>query len=299
MSTDAGRIRIGIAGWAYDDWKGWFYPEDLPSGEELPWVAGYFDVVEVNSSFYRPPSPRTAERWVAKTQSNPGFRFTAKLWKRFTHERDTPPSSEEIRLYRDGIRPLVEAGRLSGVLAQFPWSFRNDARNREWLDRILDAFSDLPMFVEFRHAGWASEPVYEHLRRRGVGFVNIDQPRLRDCLAPSAVVTSNRGYFRLHGRNREAWFARDRPSFERYDYLYDRRELAGIEELVRRIAEQAPEETIVITNNHYRGQAPANAFQLKRALTGSKPLAPAPLLRRYPALREDCVPDHRGQSLPF
>ena len=161
----------------------------------------------------------------------------------------------------------------------------NSAENREWLARLTEEFNDHPLFVEFRHSSWDQAAVYEWLRAQRVGFVNIDQPQLRNCLRPSSVVTAQDGYIRLHGRNAETWFAKGRPAFERYNYLYKDNELKEIVSQIRKIAEEAST-TLVITNNHYRGQAPTNALQLEHEVTGEKPPAPAILVDRYPVLRE-------------
>ncbi|HET9751613.1 MAG TPA: DUF72 domain-containing protein, partial [Myxococcales bacterium] len=81
-------IRFGPAGWDYPDWAGKVYPKPRPRGfDPLRFIAGYFQTVEINSTFYRPPSPAVARAWSERVQERPDFRFTAKLWRRFTHER--------------------------------------------------------------------------------------------------------------------------------------------------------------------------------------------------------------------
>jgi uncharacterized protein YecE (DUF72 family) len=296
------RYLTGIAGWSYDDWKGWFYPEQRLAGGQLRYVARYFDLAEINSSFYRPPAPRDAERWADCTDEVPGFRFSAKLWRRFTHDRERPWDAGEVRMVRDGLRPLADAERLCGVLAQFPWSFINIAANRDWIARVADEFSDFPLFVEVRHTSWNRPEFYSWLKERRVGFVNIDQPLLRHCLPATSIATTDTAYFRLHGRNRDTWFADGLPAYERYNYLYDDKELREIVGKIREIADQA-QTTLVITNNHYRGQAPTNALQLRYRLTGKRPPAPDVLVERYPQL--ECVtqtpsdePDEPGDAGP-
>ena len=90
-----------------------------------------FDTVEVNSTFYRPARESVARSWVQRVAHNPDFRFTAKLWRRFTHDRKTAWDAGEVRQVREALDPLHEAGRLGAVLAQFPWSFRNADESRE------------------------------------------------------------------------------------------------------------------------------------------------------------------------
>ncbi len=261
-----GTIRIGPAGWSYADWKGIVYPESAPKGfRPLEFLTQYFDTAEVNSTFYRPPDAGQARGWVAQTSGNSRFKFTAKLWQRFTHERNTWPDEEDVRVYCDGIAPLAEADRLGAILVQFPWSFRRTPENRQWLARVIDAFNAFPIVVEVRHTTWDEPEFYEGLRERAVTFCNIDQPTLRDCVAPSEAVTAPVGYVRLHGRNAENWFRDGIPPYERYNYLYSPDELKPWTNRIRSIQELA-QDTYVVTNNHYRGQAIVNALEIAESL---------------------------------
>jgi uncharacterized protein YecE (DUF72 family) len=267
-------IRFGVAGWDYKDWYGPVYPITKPKGfDPLAYLAKYFDTIEVNSTFYRPPAPKSARRWAERVQHNERFRFTAKLYRRFTHERDEAWTPEEVDEVNNGFAPLVESGRLGCVLVQFPWSFKRD---------LLRAFAPLPLVVEVRHSSWNTVPFYEGLAERGVGCVNIDQPLFNKSIEPGARVTGHVGYVRLHGRNYEDWFREGAESHERYDYLYTRDELEGWVERIHQVAKQA-RETYVITNNHFRGQAPTNAAMLRRLIEadGDVPLPPE-LLEAYP-----------------
>lgn len=284
------RCLVGVAGWSYGDWVGCFYPRQSLAGGYLPYVARYFDLAEINSSFYRPPAPRDAERWARCVDEFPRFRFSAKLWRRFTHDRDAAWSRTDARVVREGLLPLREAGRFSGLLAQFPWSFLNVGENRDWMARVADEFADLPVFIEVRHEGWNRPEFLAWLRGRGIGFVNIDQPALRNCLPATSIATTGTGYFRLHGRNRDAWFADGRPSFERYNYLYSDGELNEIAAAIRGIVRDASK-VLVVANNHYRGQAPANAIQLRQKLLGERPRAPKVLVDAFPQLSATSRPD--------
>jgi uncharacterized protein YecE (DUF72 family) len=257
-----GDVRIGPAGWSYADWKGVVYPDPAPRGfRPLEFLAQYFDTAEVNSSYYRPPSAKQARGWIEQAAANPRFKFTAKLYKRFTHERASWPCDEEVRTYAEGIAPLADAGKLGAILIQFPWSFRRTRENRAWLAKIIDAFDAFPLAVEVRHTSWNDPAFYDGLRERGIAFCNIDQPALRDCFRPTATVTAPVAYVRLHGRNAENWFREGIPPFERYNYLYDAEELGPWTKRIRSIRELAAE-TYVVTNNHYRGQAIVNALEV-------------------------------------
>src|SRR5919197_1595253 len=94
----------------------------------------------INSTFYRPPAANAAAGWAARVAPYPRFKFTAKLWQRFTHERDTPWAATDVDSVTAGLAPLHDAGRLGCLLAQFPWSFKRTAANREWLGDVVGAF---------------------------------------------------------------------------------------------------------------------------------------------------------------
>lgn len=282
-------VWIGPAGWSYEDWKGVVYPAGAGRRfDPLEYLARFFDVVEINTSFYRPPPATWTRSWARRVEDHPRFRFTAKLWRGFTHERDAPPSTADLDAFREGIDPLAEEDRLLAVLAQFPWSFRNDPEERTRLAAILDAFGDYPLVVEVRHESWDEPETLAWLRERGVGMAAIDQPLHEGSLGAVDRRTGPVAYYRFHGRNFEAWFAEGRPSHERYDYLYGREEL---EPWVGRMksAEADPQvkAVIAITNNHYQGQAAVNALQLKSWSSGRRVDVPEPLLEAYPKELED------------
>jgi uncharacterized protein YecE (DUF72 family) len=256
-------------------------PSDL---HPLTYISQYFDTVEVNSTFYRPPDPRFCTSWLAKAAQNPRFKFTVKLWQRFTHERDAWPTDNEIKAVKEGIQPLADAGKLGAMLVQFPWSFKRTAENRKWLAQVLETFGAYPLALEIRHASWDVPEVYDGLAERHVAFCNIDQPQFHDSIAPSAHLTARVGYVRLHGRNYQDWFRDSAGRDERYDYLYSAEELKPWVEKIERIRKQA-DEVYAITNNHYRGQAVVNALELQDQLGQDKPKPPIHLVEAYPQLR--------------
>ncbi|HEX6091234.1 MAG TPA: DUF72 domain-containing protein [Gemmatimonadales bacterium] len=275
-------IRVGPAGWDYKDWAGIAYPSPPPPEfDRLAWIARFFDTIEINSSFYGPPAAATAKKWVTRVAGNPDFTFTAKLWRRFTHERKTAFTRAEIREACAGIGPLHDQGRLGALLLQFPWSFRRTDENRQWLDDVTRTFARFPQVIEVRHASWNVPDFYEELVERGIGFVNIDQPLFRQSIGPSSRVTSQVGYVRVHGRNYADWFRKDAGVEARYDYLYPPEELEPWVKRTREIA-KATRETYVITNNHYRAQALVNALMLESMLTKRKVEAPPGVVEQYP-----------------
>jgi uncharacterized protein YecE (DUF72 family) len=276
-------IRFGPAGFLYKDWEGVVYPKPRPKKfDHLSYISSFFDTVEINSSFYGPPVPKTAASWSSRVAHNPDFRFTAKMWQRFTHDRKlawTPAEADEVRA---GFDVLMNAERLGAVLLQFPWSFRRTEENREWLGDVVRAFREYPLVVEVRHKSWLVPDLFRALEEQGVGFVNIDQPLYHDSIGPSAVATSHVGYIRVHGRNYADWFRKDVSVEQRYNYLYKAEEL---EPWARRVsdvaADLATKDVYVVTNNHYRGKAVANALMLKSMVTGETVTAPEPLVEEY------------------
>src|SRR5262245_44615880 len=311
-------LRVGIAGWDYPDWEGIVYPPQPSKGfDRLTFLAEFLDVVELNVTFYRQPDASAAGSWARRVGPYPAFRFTAKLYRGLTHGEpmvtaDTPalvppakpkstrrrtrgpdPASlvDEAAQYREGIAPLLEAGRLGAVLAQFPHSFHDNETSRRHLERLVGLLDKLPLVAEFRHRSWDHEEALRFLHGLGIGFCNIDQPQVGATLRPTGHVTSPVAYIRLHGRNAENWF---KPESNRYDYLYSIEELRPWAERAERLSERA-EEVFVIANNHYRGKAPANALMLKALLSRARVPAPPDLARAYRDLGKLALEKRRSQ----
>lgn len=279
------RVRFGPAGWSYEDWAGIVYPKDKPAKfDQLAYMSSYFDTLEINSTFYRPPARQVAANWARRAGHNPGFKFTVKLWRRYTHEQ-APVTDSEEKIFKQGLEPLAEAGVFGCLLIQFPWSFKNQPDSRERLTQLFKQFESYPKVLEVRHASWNVPPTYRFLEDKKVGFVNIDQPVIGRSSRPGEQVTAPIGYIRLHGRNYQDWFRENAGRDARYNYLYSEKELYPWAERINRVSARAPE-TYVITNNHFRGQAVVNALQLKFMLTGQKVSAPESLVQHYPALQK-------------
>jgi uncharacterized protein YecE (DUF72 family) len=277
-------IRFGPAGWEYPDWAGIVYPRPAPRGfDRLRHLARFFSTVEVNATFYRPFEAAVAARWCERIADVPGFRFGAKVWRRLTHERDVAYGADEVKAARAALDRLREEGRLGAALLQFPWSFKREPASEEWLRGLLRALEGLPLVVEVRHASWDSPEVLAELAEAGAGIVNVDQPLFHASIRPGARVTAPVAYVRVHGRNYREWFRKGAGRDARYDYLYSRGELSPWAERVKQLAEapQAPD-VYVVTNNHFRGQAAANAVMLESMVEGRKVEAPAELLAAYP-----------------
>ena len=281
-----GSVRVGPAGWSYADWTGIVYPRKKPAGfHEAEYLAEYFDVIEINTTFYQPARPETCKSWLAYVAANPRFQFTAKLWQRFTHE--TGADAEDERAVREGFDLLRDAGRLGAVLLQFPFSFHRTKETATYLQKLLKRFDDYPLAVEVRHASWNDPAFYEFLHAHGVGFCNIDQPVIGRSMKPSERTTASTGYVRLHGRRYDTWFSDDpeTPAFERYNYLYSEAELAPWVARIKHVSEHS-KSTYVVANNHFQGKGIVNALQLISALGGAKVKIPEVLRQRYPQLEK-------------
>jgi uncharacterized protein YecE (DUF72 family) len=290
-ATQRAKLWIGPSGWSYADWAGIVYPLARPRGfKPLASLARYFNATEVNSSFYRIPTPRMTAAWPRLVPAD--FRFAFKLTQIFTHQRDQFPAAEDVQAFIDGLEPIRVAGRLGPLLLQFPWSFRYTLDAVDWLRRLAERFASFDRFIEVRHASWAQPEALEALRQCG-GYCNIDQPRLRDCLGPTQHVFGRNAYVRLHGRNAKHWFADDVPSYERYNYLYSEDELREWVTRLNALCEQA-ENVYVFANNHYHGQGAVNALELRAMLEHQPPEAPAELLTAYPRLHGKTRPPRDG-----
>jgi uncharacterized protein YecE (DUF72 family) len=308
-------VHVGTSGWSYPSgkgkWNGLFYPatrakRDGTSGfDELHYYAEHFDTVEVNTTFYGQPRPEVAADWVRRTPA--GFSFSLKLYQKFTHPKmfreaalKTAPGSggtlldalaqvtqSDIDDFRAGIEPIVRAGKLGALLAQFPPSFKNSATSRDYLTQLLTAFTGYPIAVELRHRSW-SDALGDTLALLNVfqaAWVQIDEPKFRFSIRQNALPNVTGFYYmRLHGRNAAQWWRHDK-SEDRYNYLYSNDELKEFSETAK-AAKELVRKAYLYTNNHFAAQSVVNAVMLKAQLGES--IAgdyPAALVDRYPEIR--------------
>lgn len=277
---------IGIAGWSYPDWDGIVYTDT--KADQLEYVSGFVDCIEINSTFYRPPAERMAQSWLQRTSGRPGFFFTAKLHQSFTHEGKI--DTVVVKQFHQGFAPILEAGRLRHLLVQFRYDFSASPANREHIGKIVRHFTDaFRIVVELRHKSWENPEALDFLQGLGVTVADLDYPTSSQSFALQHCTVGKEGYFRMHGRNAEKWFSKAGRD-EVYNYLYDEKELAAIKERLD-VLGKAFQSLTVIANNHYRGAELANAIELKALVSGQKQPVPEGLLKTYPRLAKIAVPD--------
>jgi uncharacterized protein YecE (DUF72 family) len=270
--TDQAKIYIGTSGWSYPRgegrWTGYFYPAGKIN--ELEYYSQFFNTVEVNSSFYRPPNPGYVHNWVKRTPDD--FLFTVKLWQKFTHpkmykeatDQEATISVQDVDIFKSSIDPLASSGKLGALLAQFPPSFKNDSFSQQILNAVSRTFREYRLALELRHRSWSDDSnIATLLKANGVTWVQIDEPKFSSSIAQELPITSDMAYFRFHGRNTETWWTGDGES--RYKYLYSPEE---IEELTDRVKSSTSQTKLLFAqfNNHWRGYAPRNAVDMMKSL---------------------------------
>ncbi len=300
LTSKPGTFHCGPAGWSYAHWNGVVYPVARPrSFHPLGFMAEHFDAVEINTSFYQSLRPELTRLWAAKAAHNPNFVFTAKLNRRFTHDRVLDRA--EIDIFKEGLLPLLKARKLGAVLMQFPWSFRFTAENRDFFIALRRAFHEFPLVAELRHDSWLMDEAQGTLIDYKVGFCNIDQPDYTRAMPATALLTSPIGYVRLHGRNPENALGSFQDTAMRqrqHNYLYSESEIAGWVTRIEKLRRSA-ERVFVITNNDAAGKSVVNALQLQKALGSGHNLAPADLRDRYRDLLLDFDTPRGRQELLF
>ena len=294
--------RIGLSAWTDKSMlaESDFYPRKTMTAEErLWWYSRFFDTVEVNSSFYAVPSVETTAQWVARTP--PGFLFDVKAYGLLTghdvevarlpeplkkmlprgtdkrrHLRSAALGSEArswaLAELRKALRPLADANKLGYVLFQLaPW-IRSDAETWSYLSALPRALPGIVIAIEFRNRSWfgtRTNATLEFLAEHGLTYVSIDGPRSRAGVPSLPALTSPSAVFRLHGRNFKGLLAQLRgksPTVaEKYDYLYNARELEEIARAAGAFNGKAKRVHLAMNNNR-RDYPVINGLQLKTML---------------------------------
>ncbi len=292
-----GRILIGTSSWTDPTLvkDGHFYPSSARTAEaRLRYYAEQFPLVEVDSTYYFPPSERNAVLWIERTP--PNFTFNVKAYSLLTNHptkrdslykdlRDSLPAElggkrnlyreqlpdavvEEVwQRFRDALMPLHSAGKLGAVLFQFPQWFVIGRKSREYILECAERLADFRIAVEFRHESWLrvdnAEETLSFLREHDMPFVCVDMPQGFDSSVPPIAATTAKdlAMVRFHGRNTQAWNAKSETASDRFRYEYTQEELLEWVPKIREVSSQA-RETHVLMNNCYRDFAVNNAREL-------------------------------------
>lgn len=296
-----GEILIGTSSWTDETLvkHGNFYPAQAKTAESrLRFYAEQFPLVEVDSTYYFPPSERNSELWIERTPAN--FTFNIKAYSMLTDHPTRPDSlykdlreavpSEELakrNLYRerlpsevvedvwqrfhDALMPLHSAGKLGAVLFQFPQWFVISRKSKAYIEECAERLRDFRIAIEFRHESWMREDNREEtlafLSERSLPYVCVDMPQGFDSSLPpvAAATADDIAMVRFHGRNRDVWEQKNISASERFRYLYTQEELGEWVPRIRGLAEQA-RETHVLMNNCYRDYSVNNARDLGQLL---------------------------------
>lgn len=256
-------IYIGTSGYSFSDWIGEVYPRDISKSDMLKYYFSVwnFNAVELNFTYYALPSYKTIVSMLRKTPNH--FVFSVKLPASVTHEgwKSHHFPEDDVKKILSALVPMIEENRLKMLLAQFPYSFRDTSENRRYLQLVREKI-ELPIAIEFRHASWNNESTYEFLGSCGFTFVIVDEPNLRELFPYVPIVTSDKAYFRFHGRNKN-WFTA--PEGERYNYKYSEEEINNFAKDVVKLAEKASD-VFVFFNNCYQGNAVRDAINLRQII---------------------------------
>lgn len=231
----------------------------------LEFYAQNFNTVELNATYYTIPNYAVFEKLVLKTPED--FEYIVKVNKETTHVRKE--NQKAITSLLQSLQPLIESGKFKGLLAQFPYSFKNNEINRNHLAQTKEFVGDYPLFVEFRNYTWQNKSLLPFLKGYDIGYVNVDEPNLMGLLPMQDYVTSKTGYIRFHGRNEKDWWGG--TNISRYDYEYTPDELKEWLTNINNILKKTFT-TYIFFNNHPTGKAIKNAKQmmeiLKKKLNG-------------------------------
>jgi uncharacterized protein YecE (DUF72 family) len=289
-----GNILIGTASWTDKSLlkSGW-YPSGVSSAEErLRHYASQFPLVEVDSTYYFPPSEKNSELWAERTPA--GFTFNVKAFSLLTLHptkaealyKDLPRPEGKDRFYPkdlepkvidavwdrflSALQPLDKAGKLGALLFQFPPWFTIAKRNKEYILECARRAAPYRILVEFRNKSWMSPDnqaeTIEFLEGHGLPLVCVDMPQgFTSSIPPVTAVTSDLAVMRFHGHNDEEWESGSVQ--KRFKYLYSEGELKEWAPRIERMAKEA-ETTHVLMNNCHADYAQRNASELAGLLSG-------------------------------
>jgi uncharacterized protein YecE (DUF72 family) len=317
-------VRIGTCSWADETLTKIWYPREIRSGEaRLRYYSDRFDTVEANSTYYRLPEREMVERWAERTPD--GFVMHVKAFGLMTRHpvqldvlppelREDMPTDEKGRVdrppreargrvfayFRDAVEPLRAAGKLGGILMQFPSYVVYKDRSLEYIEWAQAQLPGDELLIEFRHRSWLDDEnrasTLAFLEERGLTHVIVDAPKTdaKNLVPTVGARTTPTAYVRFHGRNAGTWNVRGRSAAERFDYLYPEEELREWVEPLRELAQEAQNAYAMFNNNGRSpapragqlegvaadgeiAQAPTNAEMLRGVLADAGvPVAPVP-----------------------
>ena len=269
--NDQAKIRLGACAWSFDEWRGVFYPAELPSERWLEFYSHYFPAVEIDSTFYTAPAEATVRRWVECTPAS--FRFACKLPRAITHACRLRDCTSELTAFLRAMEPL--ASKLQVLLIQLPPSF-SPKDGKQALRGFLEQLpSDFRFALEFRHTGWHQPQVIRLLEKHRVCWVWADTSDLSERnLAPFEFLprTTDFVYLRMLGDSSTKYDGQGQR-VHRYGKLLWKRE-AALESWALRIERQLADARNVWTfvNNHFEGFAPETCQRLAARLGFELPL---------------------------
>ncbi len=268
---DQQKIRLGACAWSFDEWRGAFYPAELPQDQWLEFYANYFSAVEVDSTFYSAPTERTVQRWVESTPAS--FRFACKLPREITHASRLRDWRSDFNAFLRAVEPL--GTKLHVILVQLPPSFApKDGKStlRSFVEQLP---RDFRFAIEFRHAGWHKPQIIHLLEKHRVCWVWADTSPLNERnLAPFELWpnTTDFLYVRLLGDYVTKYGAAG-ERIHQYGKLLWKRE-AALDSWALKIERHLQESRNVWTfvNDHFEGFAPETCQRLAQRLGYDLPL---------------------------
>jgi uncharacterized protein YecE (DUF72 family) len=260
-----GKVYVGTCSWTDKSLIGTFYPEDVKQQEMLEIYTHFFPTVEVDSTFYRMPSPFLAKSWVKRTA--PGFKFHIKAFGPMTghtneYEGVKVRKANESMLeeFTEAIEPLAEAGKLGYVLLQFPRWFFPSPENKDYITWLAENMRDFVLAIEFRNGYWfkdeeRTKETFDFLAGQGLVYTCVDEPQvdIKSSVPPIvAATTKDMAVLRLHGRKSETWDVPGISVDERFDYDYSKDELKDeIAPRVKMLSDLADEVFVMFNNVHH------------------------------------------------
>jgi len=282
ITLEQQKIFVGMGGWDLPPFHRYFYPpKPKKNFRKLEFYSQFFDSVEINVTFYNTAlTADHARRWLDDVAGNENFMFTVKLYRGFTHTLDA--TNEDVRSVRRLLEPIAEAGKLGGILVQFPHSFAYTPERQQYIGQFSRVFYPHRVFTEVRHASWNDPSFCDFLQENNLHPVNVDLPPLWNSMPLTSQAWGGVAYFRMMGRNTAAW---NHPELgERYNYYYNEKELDDLLERMKRLREES-NTLFVVFHNDPEANSLVNGFQLRHRVRKPPVAVPRGMIRAFPELK--------------